>query len=256
MENLNTYIDQAEAAITTLLKEWRPKLMASYGTVEFDLKDDRTVVTQLDGDLELAIKDVLRPLGDQVGFLGEEHGLEGPEDAFWLIDPIDGTEQYIRGMTACRTLLCLVVGDEPVYALAYRFTTDDFFTARKGMGTHKNGQHIRVKSRELRRAWIEASYNMQDIRVLEVMKSMHAQVGSVIYAHEFLNAVEGFIDGYVVYGAKGKLWDYVPRALLMAEAGLTVTNVGSASYDYKNLSLLAAHPDLHHQLEQLLSPLT
>jgi len=56
--------------------------------------------------------------------------------------------------------------------------------------------------------------------------------------------LEGYVDVYVVYGGKGEVWDYAPRALLMREAGLNVANINSDSYDYKNLSLVAAHPDI------------
>lgn len=249
MESLDQYITNAEETIKTLLTEWRPKLMASFGNIDYQTKDDATVVTQLDNDLELAIKDALRPLNDRVGFMGEEHGQEGSTDIFWLIDPIDGTEAYTRGITACRSMLSLVVNDVPEYTLVYRFPTDDWYTTRRSQGAYKNGQRITAKYRPLNKAWIECKTHTH-----ETLMRLHDVVKAANNTHEFLYVVEGAQDGWVTYSNKGGLWDYVPRTMLMAEAGFTVRNIGSDSYDYKNFAVIAAHPDNFDELHALLSP--
>jgi myo-inositol-1(or 4)-monophosphatase len=253
MNNLDDYIKTAEAALVLLLKEWQPRLMESHGVGVFDLKQDQSVVTVLDTSLELAIKDVLRPLSDKVGFVGEEHGQEGATDIFWFVDPIDGTEQYVRGMSSCRTLLTLIQNNEPVYAFAYRFTTGDLYTAQKAKGTRKNGKQVKLKPRPLERTWIEMSINLQIPENLQQLLRVNAAIGSTLYTKEFLNVIDGSVDGYILSGGKGKLWDYAPHALLMREAGLKVTNVGSDMYDYKNLSLIAVHPQIHDELSKLMS---
>lgn len=249
MDNLAGYIDRAEVELKSLLKAWRPKLMANFGDVAFDTKADETVVTQLDNDLELAIKETLRPISDQVGFMGEEHGLEGPTDAYWLIDPIDGTEAYTRGIPACRTMLSLVVNDVPEYTLVHRFPTDDWYTARRGQGTFRNGQQVVLAHRPLAKAWIECKPETHAslMRVSEAVKAANN-------THEFLYVVDGAQDGWITYGDKGGLWDFVPRAMLMAEAGFKVANIGTDSYDFKNFAIVAIHPDNFAELSALLSP--
>jgi myo-inositol-1(or 4)-monophosphatase len=254
MIDLDGYIEQAETALMKLLHEWRPRLMESHGVAKFDLKADSSVVTELDKGLELAIKDVLRPLSSEVGFIGEEHGQEGPSDMYWFVDPIDGTEQYIRGLDGCRTLLTLIVLDEPAYAFAYRFPSEDLFTAQKGKGAKKNGQQIKLIARPLNRVWVEFAVNMQLPENVQAMALIGAAVHSVVYTKEFLNVLEGSIDAYIVLGGKGKVWDYAPRALLMSESGLKVTNIGSDTYNYKNLDLIAAQPAIFNALHNLLSP--
>ena len=254
MIELDSYIAKAETALIAVLDEWRPKLMASHGIRKFDVKADSTVVTELDKSLELALKDALRPLSSEVGFLGEEHGPEGPSDIKWLVDPIDGTEQYVRGLLSCRTMLCLIMDGEPVYAFVYRFTTKDLFTAQKGKGAQKNNEPITLEPRELDRSWVEFAADLRNPGAALAMAQVDGAVNSVTYTKEFLYVLEGFIDAYVVYGGKGGVWDYAPRALLMQEAGLKITNLGSNSYDYKNLSWLAASPKVYDTLAKLLSP--
>ena len=252
--DLENYILEAEKVLVTLLKEWRPRLLDSHGVQKFEYKADKSVVTKLDLELETAIKEALRPLSDAVGFVGEEHGQEGDENTFWFVDPIDGTEQYVRGMEGCRTLLTLIVGGEPVYAFAYRFTTDDLFTAVKGKGVFKNGKKIERVKRPLDRCWIEVASSYKDTEVLLALGNLSRAVNSLVYTKEFLNIVEGFIDGYLVLGHLGKEWDYAPRALMLSELGLKVTNVGKDTYNYKELSLLAIDPEYHEQIQSLLSP--
>lgn len=252
--SLSNYISQAEKCLLCLLEEWRPVLLASHGVQKYDFKSDNSVVTNLDRQLETAIKNALKTLGGDIGFVGEEHDREGNRDTFWLIDPIDGTEQYIRGMTGCRTLLALIDKGEPIYAFAYRFTTNDHYTAIKNKGAYKNGKQISRVNRSLDRSWIEVATDYSDKKSLSAIGRLAEKVHSIVYTKEFLSVVEGAIDGYVVMGHKGKEWDYAPRALMLSESGLKVTNLGKETYNYKNLSMVATNPDVHEQIQSLLSP--
>jgi len=253
MENLDEYIAKAEVVLLKLIKEWHPRLMEHYGEDNYTFKADKSVVTELDKSLELAIKDVLRPLSPEVGFVGEEHGSEGPTDIFWFVDPIDGTELYIRGVDGCRTLLCLMMNGEPVYAFAYRFVRNELFTAQKGKGTKKDGETVHIKDRELSRVWVEMSVDIGNPKTMEAVRRVAGGVNAVLYTKDFLRVLEGLADAHVVMGLGGP-WDYAPRALLMQEAGAKISNVGSDAYDYNDLTLLAAHPNVFEDLKNLLSP--
>ncbi|MDB5182835.1 MAG: inositol monophosphatase, monophosphatase [Candidatus Saccharibacteria bacterium] len=253
MDNLDEYIKNAEAAILAVLKEWHPRLMEHFGENNYSLKADKTVVTELDKSLEIELKDALKILNPKVGYLGEEHGQEGPKDIFWLVDPIDGTELYIRGLDGCRTLLCLIVNDEPVYAFAYRFVKGDLFTAQKGKGMFHDGVQVHIKPRVLNRLWVEVSIDMNNEETMAAIVRIAKNVNAVLYTKEFLRIFEGFADAHIAASLGGP-WDYTPRALFMQEAGARISNIGSETYDYKNPTLLAAHPDVFDDLKNLLSP--
>ena len=158
--DIDTYLDKAETALVGLLKEWRPKLMAEYGKAEYTLKGDKSAVTKFDLELEKEIKKVLAPIDSKVGFLGEEHGQEGSTETYWTIDPIDGTESFLRGQPVARNQLAFVSDGKIQYALCYRFPTNDMFIARAGRGTTKNGQKVTLGYRPPERCWVEVNLKM------------------------------------------------------------------------------------------------
>ena len=65
----------------------------------------------------------------------------------WTLDPIDGTEQFIRGIPTCKNLFSLVDNGQPVWALMYMFVRDELWLARKGQGTFCNGTKVSMRYR-------------------------------------------------------------------------------------------------------------
>lgn len=244
------YFANAQNIIMDVLHKVRPELMAAYGKVAEELKADKSVVTALDKSLEIKLKDALRKFDSAIGFWGEEHGREGNENSFWLIDPIDGTEHFIRGTTG-RNILTFIDGGEPLFALVYRFPTDDLFIAQKGQPTLKNGQPVKLSARPLSRAWLEFSVNMREADGYEIYKNLRPKIAGITVHRDFLEILEGGLEGYVVYKSGGQEWDYAPRALLIEGAGGRVTNVGSDSYDYRDKSLIATTPLIYDQVKRL-----
>ena len=122
--------DAAVAAVLPL----RQKLMDSYGSVDTTFKGDMSVVTKLDLWAETQIKLSLGRFEPNIGFLGEEFGAEGDENYRWVIDPIDGTENFVRGIPACGNMLCLVKGNDILVSVIYMFVTKELYWAVKGQG--------------------------------------------------------------------------------------------------------------------------
>lgn len=251
MDFTEQYFVDAQKVIMGVLEAARPELMAAYGNVAEELKSDESVVTELDKSLEIELKNALKGFDPKVGFLGEEHGREGNEKSFWLIDPIDGTESFIRGTTGCRNILTFIDNDQPVYALVYRFPTKDLFTAYKGRPTLKNGEAVKISERKLSRAWVEFSVNMREAGGYEIYKNLRPRINNVVLHHDFLGILEGAIEGMVVYKSDGEVWDYAPRALLIESAGGRVSNVGSDIYDYKDKNMIATTPQIYDQVKEI-----
>lgn len=248
------YFADAQRLIMGVLETSRPELMAAHGNVAEELKADASVVTALDKSLEVKLKDALRVFDPAVGFWGEEHGREGNEESFWLIDPIDGTESFIRGTTGCRNILTFVDNKQSLFALVYRFPTSDLFTAQKGKPTLKNGKPVRLSERPLSRAWLEFSVNMRQPDGYGIYQRLRPQVAGITVHRDFLEILEASIEGIIVYKSGGSEWDYAPRALLIESAGGRVTNVGSDAYDYRDKSLIATHPAIFDKVKSLVEP--
>jgi myo-inositol-1(or 4)-monophosphatase len=216
--------------------------------VEAEIKDDNTPVTTLDTELEHLMRKALAQFDSSIGFEGEELGKSGNEETFWLLDPIDGTESFIRGLPFVRNMATLIADGQPVFAFVYNPIKDELFTAIKGGGTFKNGQPIRVSQRPLDRAWIEISAPIQLPEVMRAVLAVRRQVNAISMIREFTLICEGKVDGQLMYKSGGGPWDYAPRALLAMEAGAKVSNIGSEGYDFRNNDMLIANPVIFDDL--------
>lgn len=246
----NDFLDHAEKQIMKVLKAAKPELMLAFGNTAYETKGDRTPVTILDTQLEEKLRAELRKIDSGIGIEGEELGQEGSRKTYWLVDPIDGTEQFIRGIPSCKNLLCLIDEGQPVWALMYFFTRDELWTARRGKGTYCNGQRVQMRYRPLEESWIELSVNLHMPENLQKLATMRHQIAGFSILRDFGYVVSGRVDGHLALNTGGGPWDYAPRSLLSIEAGAKIANIGSKSYDFNNNSFLIAHPDNFDQLMQ------
>lgn len=113
-------------------------------TLEIELKGPQDYVSQADRDVETTVIEVLRTAFPADGFLGEETGAEtGPRQ--WVIDPIDGTTNFLRGIPYFCTTLALVENEEVVAGWIFDPIHDVLYEAIKGQGATCNG--VRIQSR-------------------------------------------------------------------------------------------------------------
>jgi histidinol-phosphatase len=118
-------------------------------TFHLDWKENHTEVTEADRETELAISTrVLRDRPEH-GLFGEEHGLLGPAGSSWrwVIDPIDGTSNFVRGIPVWATLIALVRDDEPVVGVVSAPALGGRrWWAGRGLGAFANGRPCRVST--------------------------------------------------------------------------------------------------------------
>jgi len=231
----------AETCIMQVLMDYKPKMLDNFGNVEFDIKSNATPVTDLDKELEFKLRQALIAFDSTIGLEGEELGKEGNEKTFWLIDPIDGTESFVRGIPFARNIVTLIDNGQPVFTLVYKTISDDLFIASEGKGAYKNGESISVSNRPLDRCWVDVS-SKKFHYVSEIAEALSDKINGFKVIGDFTLAVEGKVDAMLMYKAGGGPWDYAPRALLFKEAGGRVTNIGSDSYDFRNNDSLMASP--------------
>lgn len=232
--------DAAVAAVLPL----RGKLMEGYGTLANTLKSDLSAVTEMDSWAETEIKKSLAKFDPSLGFLGEEHGAEGDTERRWIIDPIDGTEPYIRGLPFCSNMVCLVDGKDLLVSVIYNFVTDELYWAVKGEGAWRGEKRLSVSRKPLDRSFVEVGIRHESLRgqvifthFVKSVKSVHryASVGFLLCA-----VARGSIEGKISYESKGGPWDYAPGALLITEAGGLVEHFGGKPYDYLDTSSYVA----------------
>jgi histidinol-phosphatase len=111
-----------------------------------EMKPDRSPVTEADRTVEERISSFLRKRYPEASFLGEETGESGPEEAGlrWVLDPIDGTRAFVRGIGTWSVLLGLIADGEPVLGIAYMPVEEDLFVGVRGEGALGNGRPLAV----------------------------------------------------------------------------------------------------------------
>ncbi len=218
------------------------ELMASYGNIDFTLKKDHSQVTYLDRKIETTLRKKLSGFSE-LGFEGEETGVFGSRDTYWLIDPIDGTVPFIRGLPYCTNMAALIDNNQVIASIIYDFVHDAMYVARKDHGAYKNGHPISVSSRSLDNSYLAIeSPKFAEIRNLLGNDRIKCVTPFSTAGHGFIMTAEGKIEGRLQYQGFGKKYDYAPGALLVKEAGGKIIPLGEKEYGAESLNFAAVAP--------------
>lgn len=252
MSQTTEFFERSQQALVDVVETFRPVLLSKTGHVEEKIKSDETPVTELDLSIETALKDKLRVLDPGIGFEGEEHGKEGNQAKRWLLDPIDGTESFIRGMGSFRTLVTLIDDEKPVFAFMHDYAKNETYIADSESPTTCNGELVKLSERPLKRAWLEFTADQKSAEALKILPALRKHARGVRVTGDFTNVLQGRLEGHLFYRATGSVWDFAPWALLIGQAGGKVANIGDDKYDYRNGSFLAAGPHIFDDLMEII----
>lgn len=252
---MSTPILPHQDAVLAIIRRVREMLMPHYGTVSFKGKDSgrkHDFVTDLDFAIEKFLKEELARLYSDIAFVGEETGGNRNAERFWLVDPIDGTDHFIRGLPFCTTMLALIEKGDVTFSVIYDFVNDVMYTAEKDGGAFANGTPIHVNSRPLAGSRITWDFRLDTPEHIQKFlwlseRCIPFDTGASGFAFPMVAC--GKLDGRICIDG-GKDYDYAPGALLVSEAGGVVANIGKSTYDYTNLSLIATNPALFKELTE------
>ncbi len=237
-----------EAAVAAARAAGEVALRYYRGGFDVMLKPDRTPVTQADREAEQVIVERLRSAFPDDGMLGEEFGAEGARDRRWIIDPIDGTRNFVRRIPLWATLIAREVDGDVTVGVIHNPVTGDLYTACRGAGAWLNGQRLGVSDiAEMRHA--ELIHAGLDIMrrggywdgFVRLIDATSRQRGFGDYAGYGLVA-EGKTEIYVEMGLEP--WDLAPCKLLVEEAGGRFTDFAGQPTIYGG-SALATNGRLH-----------
>jgi histidinol-phosphatase len=191
-----------------------------------ETKPDRTPVSEADRAAEAAIRALVAASGRGEGVLGEEFGDESGE-ATWIVDPIDGTKNYVRGIPVWATLLALVRGADTVAAVVSAPALGRRWWAVRGEGAFADGVPCRV-SRVVRLEDAVASTTSShgfEAGWASLAARAYADRGFGDFWQHCLVA-EGAVD--LACDPVANLWDYAAVRLLVEEAGGRCTTFAGA----------------------------
>jgi myo-inositol-1(or 4)-monophosphatase len=218
-------------------------------------------VTEIDHASEEAIVKMLTQHRPDDGLLGEEGSARASTGRRWIIDPLDGTVNFIHGIPQVGVSVALYDGDDPLVGVVVDAMHGDVFAAEKGHGATLNGEPIRVsETTELHRSVVvtgfpydhdkhAASYATAVGAVLEQVNGIR-RLGSA--ALDFCWVACGRFDGYWEYSLGP--WDAAAGVLIAAEAGAVLTDGLGDRYTLDSPHFVAANPSLHAKLQAIVEP--
>ena len=246
---LDVAIEAVRTGAQVSLKYFRHIPKVSY-------KPDNSPVTIADKTTEKVIRSIISRKFPDHGIIGEEHPPINPGSQYrWVIDPIDGTKQYIRRIPNWGSFIGLLKDNKPVLGVIYYPCFGEMYTAQKGQGAYLNGKRVRVsKVGELKNATMGHGTikRFEKHQALEGLIKLDREIYSTINLGPYTigQLVRGHIDINIDGG--GSIWDFVAPSIIVEEAGGKFTDFkGKKSFTSNNCVL--TNGILHDQVVKLLN---
>lgn len=230
--------------------------------LEIRAKARNEYVTQVDQAAEQAILESIRKRYPDHAFLAEESGRSGEHEFTWIVDPLDGTTNFVHGFPTFSVSIALRRHDTLEVGVVYDPCRQELFTAMRGRGAQLDGKRIRVSERkELDGALIGTGFPFRSNT--RWMKTYLQMLGSVMEntagvrrpgsaALDLSYVAAGRLDGFFEFGLE--IWDTAAGSLMIQEAGGIVTNLTGKTSHLESGDVLAGNPKVHDALRALLTP--
>jgi myo-inositol-1(or 4)-monophosphatase len=224
--------------------------------VSREVKEDKSFVTQADREAERVILQEIKKHFPTHSILSEESGAEHNGSEFeWVIDPLDGTGNFVNGIPLFSVSIAVLEKGAPVAAVIYQPVGNALYAAEKGKGATWRGKPVRVSDGDTEHAMISFGPGKKEKEKLNALFS-HSErfvkskryLGSI--ALELAYVARGGTEGIVVIGLNK--WDYAAGVLLIKEAGGKITDLEGRSWRFgQGDYFIASNGIVHDALLQL-----
>ena len=225
-------------------------------------KQHNEFVTEVDQQAEQEIIQTIQSSYPDHAFLGEESGASGTGDHVWIIDPLDGTTNFIHGFPQFAVSLALKKEDRLEHAVVYDPLRQELFTATRGEGAQLDGKKIRVSARSklagslMGTGFPYRSNEPQMDAYFDILKVVLKETAGVrrpgAAALDLAYVAAGRLDGF--WEMNLQPWDIAGGALLVQEAGGIITGFLGKSDHMETGNVIAGNPKIHGHLVKLIRP--
>lgn len=233
-------------------------------SLKVSTKGPNDFVTEVDAACEQAIIDTLLQAYPQHGIHGEETGRvhgNSQSDYIWIIDPLDGTTNFLHGLPIYCTSIALAFKGQVQQAVVYDPNRNDLFYASKGKGAFLNDKRLRVSKRiRLSDSLIGTGFPFRSGDAFDEYMTVFAQVMKACAglrrpgaaALDLAYVAAGYYDGF--FEKNLNAWDVAAGSLLVTEAGGLVGNFTGEADFLDQREIIAGTPKVYGQLVNLLTP--
>jgi myo-inositol-1(or 4)-monophosphatase len=227
--------------------------------LRYDLKSQNDYVTEVDRKAEAAIIEILLRAYPEHGILAEESGSHpGKEGYLWIIDPLDGTTNFIHGFPQFAVSIGLEHQGRIEQAVVYDPLLQEMFSASRGHGAFLNDRRIRVsQASQMQHALLGTGFPFRSTEYLETylctFRELFPNTAGVRRAGsaalDLAYVAAGRLDGFWEFSLKP--WDLAAGTLLIQEAGGLVSDMRGQQRYLDTGHVLTANPRLHRQLLEI-----
>ena len=229
------------------------------GSLTINDKGYNDFVTEVDLASEKEIIRVLKASYPDHAFLGEESGLSHQADSVWIIDPLDGTTNFLHGFPQYCISIALEEKGEITQAVIYDPNRNDLFTATKGQGAYLNQRRMRVSNKsKLKESILGTGFPFRDFQHLPVYLKIFEEVvrgtsgirrpGSA--ALDLAYVAAGWFDGF--FEINLSKWDIAAGGLLVTEAGGIVSDFSEKDGWLESGNIVATNPKIYDPLIKII----
>ena len=218
------------------------------------------VKLQEDVESEIFIREKLEATGIPV--VGEERGgdasLLKSDTLYWVVDPIDGTSDFARGMRLSAISVGLVENEEEIFGVVYCPYTEEVFHAAKGQGAYCNQERIHVSQRDFRHALLFTAFSVYEKRFAPQCEKVLFELYPDL--DDFRRLGTASLELCYLAAGRGELyfelrlfpWDWTAAAVIIREAGGCIGSIDSASlcHNAPTLVVAANHQENFLRLKQ------
>lgn len=221
--------------------------MQNLDALTIETKGQNDFASQIDHNAELKIIETIREAYPDHGVLGEETGASGDGEYLWIIDPLDGTTNYLHGFPQFCVSIAVEIRGRLSAAVVYDPLRQELFTATKGDGAQLDGRRVRVTQRNsLKGALVGTGFPYRSFETWgdlywDMLKDVSGQAADIrrpgSAALDMAYVAAGRLDGFWEIGLKP--WDTAAGELLIREAGGLVSDL-TGGEDHRKLEHIVA----------------
>lgn len=259
METEHNTTEMLDFAVRAALKAGAYIRYQTRSSYVIEHKGPIDLVTSVDRGAQQIVVEAIKSSYPEHAILAEEDfQTENAGEFRWIIDPIDGTTNYVHGLPLYCVSIAAYRDKQPLIGVCYNPATDELFSAEAGKGAYLNGRRIEVsKTSKLQDALAVTGFPYKHDNLSEILARFERVIRQVRGVRRLGSAA---LD--LCYVAAGRLdffwetelnsWDMAAGALIAREAGALLSGIDGRAFDVFAGSVLAANPELHPLLLELM----